>query len=482
MNLSMWMIADLLKQYNCRIDISHGNAEIRGARFFAQVDFLESDIAYIGARNEFFDGHASNGVICSHQNDSIIVDNGTQMEVFNDLLNLFDRYQRWDAELEKAAAGEGSLCPLVSRSGRIFPGRLWIVERGGRVCCSSGDSLDEELFYPGQKDPFVRSSCMHLVDQRSRGHVGRKPFSVPELNLCCMDLYDGSYRVGMIFAEAGDMLEACQMQLMENLGRWVQKWMELHPEREDLPWDGNVLRQMLTETPEAACIRDFSEYLRSIGWMPEDSMVLYLVRPFRENAPSRNVKHLADVLPGTVVTTVEKRILILENCRLIPPEEGRRRLREVAKLENWSVGRSYEFREMKELYQGYRQAKLVLESGVVKGELRSCDEYLLPYVCQLVRNQTSVDLVHPAIRILEEYDRENGTDLMHTLAVYLLCERGQKQTAAMLALHRNSVFYRLNQIQTLCALNLEDPQVRLQLIVSFLLRENGHYPEGTSSE
>lgn len=476
MNLSMWMIAEALKQYPCRLDIVQGKAGIRGARFLAQVDFLESDIVYIGARNEFIDGHASNGVICTHQNDSIIIEGETQLEVFNDLLNLIDLYRSWSEEMEQAVRDEDSLRVLVTRSSRVISSRIWIVERGGRVCCANADSLDPQLFYLGEKDPFVRSSGMHLIDVHSKGHVNRKPFMVPELNLCCQDLYDGNYRVGMLLVETGEMMEQCLLQLVEKLGLWLEKWMGLHVEREDLPWNGNVLRQMLTSTPEPACMRDFSEYLQGLGWEAQDKMLLYLILPKRRNMPLRSIIHLSSMVPGTVVTTYESYIIILVNERLGKENHSTEKIQELAALESWAVGVSYPFANLKELYQGYNQALLALGFAQEAGTVRPCHDCMPEYICQLVRSQTASDLSHPALAILEAYDQENGTQLMETLEMYLLCERGQKQTSAMLSVHRNSVFYRLNQIQALCELNLEDPKTRLQLMLSFLLRSNGRLP------
>ena len=43
-------------------------------------------------------------------------------------------------------------------------------------------------------------------------------------------------------------------------------------------------------------------------------------------------------------------------------------------------------------------------------------------------------------------------------------------------MHRNSVIYRLNKIQEILGLDLDDPDVRLRLLISFKILElqNGH--------
>ncbi len=74
---------------------------------------------------------------------------------------------------------------------------------------------------------------------------------------------------------------------------------------------------------------------------------------------------------------------------------------------------------------------------------------------------------HQGLQILIEYDKRNHTDLTYTLKVFLESERNTVQTAQKLYIHRNTVSYRLHQIQELCHFNLEDPYIRERLLFSF---------------
>ena len=59
---------------------------------------------------------------------------------------------------------------------------------------------------------------------------------------------------------------------------------------------------------------------------------------------------------------------------------------------------------------------------------------------------------------------------------YLLTERSISSTAKIMHMHRNSVIYRLNKIQEILGLDLNDPDVRLRLLISFKILElqSGH--------
>jgi DNA-binding PucR family transcriptional regulator len=70
---------------------------------------------------------------------------------------------------------------------------------------------------------------------------------------------------------------------------------------------------------------------------------------------------------------------------------------------------------------------------------------------------------------LEAYDREQGGDLVHTLAVYFREGANLSRAATALFLHRNSLYYRLDHIQALTGLSLSDETHRLWLHLAITL-------------
>ena len=77
------------------------------------------------------------------------------------------------------------------------------------------------------------------------------------------------------------------------------------------------------------------------------------------------------------------------------------------------------------------------------------------------------------VQPLEDYDRERGSDLVRTLAVYFDAGENASEAAERLFLHRNSLLYRLERIQNLTGLDLKDPEVRLALRLGLLTLKRG---------
>ena len=78
-------------------------------------------------------------------------------------------------------------------------------------------------------------------------------------------------------------------------------------------------------------------------------------------------------------------------------------------------------------------------------------------------------LIHPALRILSEYDRAHESSLIHTLSVYLDSKMNTTLAAERLFVHRTTLFRRLETISRLTSIDLEEPGTVFFLQLSFRL-------------
>ena len=70
---------------------------------------------------------------------------------------------------------------------------------------------------------------------------------------------------------------------------------------------------------------------------------------------------------------------------------------------------------------------------------------------------------------LSSYDRNRGTDLVHTLITFVQFRGSIKTTADKLFLHRNSVSYRLQRIEEVCDFNIKEPATQRLLATALSL-------------
>ena len=95
------------------------------------------------------------------------------------------------------------------------------------------------------------------------------------------------------------------------------------------------------------------------------------------------------------------------------------------------------------------------------------DEYKKRYALEDMYIQKLKELKNPS---------EEHYDNLSLIRNYLLTERSISSTAKIMHMHRNSVIYRLGKIQEALGFDLNDPDVRLRVLISFKILEliSGH--------
>lgn len=88
---------------------------------------------------------------------------------------------------------------------------------------------------------------------------------------------------------------------------------------------------------------------------------------------------------------------------------------------------------------------------------------------------------YAALKKLYDYDSQHGTTNLQLLWTYLCNERKATETGAELHMHRNNVIYRIDRIEQIIKLDLNDANTRLSLMLSYLLLELYAFPESEGS-
>jgi DNA-binding PucR family transcriptional regulator len=78
-----------------------------------------------------------------------------------------------------------------------------------------------------------------------------------------------------------------------------------------------------------------------------------------------------------------------------------------------------------------------------------------------------VDYCHPLVRQLKRYDEREGKDFLATLRAYILAGRSYTRAAELLGMHRNSVIYRMKQIEEILDFDFSKEKFVFHLELSF---------------
>lgn len=191
-------------------------------------------------------------------------------------------------------------------------------------------------------------------------------------------------------------------------------------------------------------------------------------------------EHLERIFPGCFCISLEESIIILISNTYYQRKTGKNFSKELEKeLQNhhYIAGISRIFHSLtifEMLFAARRQALYALEqmdqSETTPASQTTCffDDYALSYLLQHGASDTNFQQnCHPALIALKEHDEQNATEYLKTLRTYMDANMNAVAAANRLYIHRSSFINRMERIHKLVQLDLNDPNERLYINLSF---------------
>lgn len=495
MLLSMWVICSFLEKYHPEAHIQSGKMELRGVRILSETQIHVHDNLYIAYADEYID-NSHDKVICVHGKDMILLQTTDIHEVFNTVLDCFDFYNRWEVHCQNIIQKGCTLQELLDASSSIIIDRLYVVDRSYLVSAELAVPLFPEkvkshrfrkqhslIKTVEEEKSLPLDYIAHLRQNKTLHYMKSVPllFSVGNgispnyvMGLFC-DEYLEQYLVELNFNTDPS---PAKEQLFVKMGGLVERWIEknqqpLATDTRKIPNLHNLFRRIFLsdETINKKELLELQTHIEKIGWLPSAKKKVYII--------SNQVNDEGILLPlcrklnnqmDYMAECIDNFIFLISNESTIDPNKSQNFLLQNFLSTNCRAGTSYQFSDILLLPENIRAAWIAWRQGLqVSGHISSCDEYILPYLKEIVLRNMSVDFSHPAAQILLNYDYKHQTQLSETLFYFLLNERSYSQTADELYVHRNTIQYRINKVLELTELNLDDKRTRMHMLVSLLL-------------
>lgn len=128
--------------------------------------------------------------------------------------------------------------------------------------------------------------------------------------------------------------------------------------------------------------------------------------------------------------------------------------------------------DISQIPDSYEAARIArsLASSTLKKDVVFYDELGIYRWLHLLKGQHDAeDILSTDLASVIQYDREYHTDLLHTLKVYLDCDRSKQLTADRLFIHRQTLYHRLETLERILQVDLDDPTQRLSVHLSLYL-------------
>lgn len=466
MRLSLFILADWLQKYHPVCSISEGARTIRNVRMFSDWHRFTDSNVYISRS-----GGDAGGVICMHKNDYLLLDTDDENQVMNDIMDAFDFYNDWSDSLNRELR-QLDLQQVLDASTDVLGATLMLTDASYyllALACTPQAPLNDTSFQSVQQHGIMDLKYIMNVEQDSKIREHRRRsyiqntggFSVlPSVR----NLFTGGSHWGWLIRVSPAHTHG-QMDVQDELGDILEQWMQLHQEQQSLLELGGVFLSILDGSYPS---RDSVLFqLRLMGWQPQEEKWLYAI--FGGDKALALPHKVEQLSAGVQCFVYEECVLALFHGSALERQRFHGHLTQLLEKSGCRCGVSPGFTDFFALREQYALARGAWEQG--DGLLCFFEDTVLLYAMDILKKQCGCWLLHPALTLLSSYDRENHTEFYETLRHYLRQERSITRTAEEMGLHRNTLLYRITRIRELTRLELEEPEVRLHLLISFAMEE-----------
>lgn len=482
MKLSMWILYDWLKPFTPVAQIESGRQVLRNARHFSDEVQIERQNVYIGRESDFFPS-GSKGIICVQGNDFIRLATDDYEAVFNSVLRAFDYYNSWSDGLRDQIIAGCTLQELADASQDVIADPFFIQDTTYRISAFStkfaAGSLDDDW------DDIVNSHSMRIdriaginslilpMMKTLEPFVFQKGY-FPYRSIC-QNLFLYKKHAGwLVILEHYKAITEGRQHLCDTFVHIIEFWLEQNDDKRvrqasnglflDLLDGREVNRDILARTLETLEWRINDEYcmIKIVSLDKSSSELIYLAEAIERT------------LYGCCTISVGLSLLVIANLRLRNIDDIIKELIVWMKKSGSCCGVSNSFSDIMQLRRYDEQAAIAVTYGLKHpGQASRLRDHSLEYAINVLKKENVGTILHTSLELLKRYDTDHGTEFYNTLRVYLLNERNQIKTAEDLYLHRNSLYYRINRIIEITGLDLEDPDTRLHVLMSYRITNNG---------
>ena len=411
----------------------------------------------------------------------------------NEVLMHFQRFHDFEAALNSIVSTNGSLTDLCNLCSRYFHNPVYIHDELFAVLATSRRvegmlklEYNEKtsrahiplfLIEEFKFDPDYQETMTHR-DARIWG-IDEYPFTFRSLYV---NLWDGSqYRGRILMNELQTPLAPGMFQALEFVASYVIMILRRNDRQPDYRYRN--FQDTFVELLQGVEVdrNDLDTMLDIMDWEANDHYLCLRLQSQNPNIPIRSDSALRSIL-ATFLPSHFSFYHDIQLCAVINLSKSRVNRHTIRQQLAPHIRDSYMYGglsnpvfHIRQIADGFRQAEISLKNTIRERSSRWLTPFeacAMDYIVKLAQERFPTELlVSPYVLHMRDYDRANGTQYYETLRVFLNHERSIPKTAEAMIIHRTTLTYRLNKLQEMWPINLDNDDLRMYLLLSFHILE-----------
>lgn len=227
-----------------------------------------------------------------------------------------------------------------------------------------------------------------------------------------------------------------------------------------------------------------AKFTHFTGWKPQKySHLIFLGRKswlFEDEPQNIILFALRPILFHSIVAKIDTGIVMLisQNKPFTPASKEYQTLADFCSIHNLCAGYSRRITDFSACPTYFKEAKdtlmLLLQKNERPGVVTSFEDRTIDHILIAACSAFPPESLYSSgLAALQTYDSENGTDYVYTLKVLLALSQNTSAVCQCLAIHKNTLYYRISKIKEISGYNLTDSFELMRLQLSFRLLDLG---------
>lgn len=399
--------------------------------------------------------------------------------LMNAVTAIYDKYSRWYDRLHQIVETTADLVEMTEYTSRLFGNPLMVLDSEFRFVTTAGypeghqyiamDEKGSEKLSMSALNQFLSEMDMR-TDETDPLHIDILGHSVLSYNLFDSEEYAGSvtleYRNRSYAPGDEPLIRLFAHYLMLAMKQHSQYMSSNHSVLR------KIYRSLLDDRPVDAEDR---HRLEQMGLPPLWRCIVLQPGEKLSKVPASYVcEHMETMFQGSIAFSYQGNVVTFIPAETFDngPEARReyvRLLEEQFDADNLKVGISSDFSDVFSARWHYTQALIALENGSIfdpEETFYFFENYALEELIINAPNDQPLEMYYSdGLKRLFEHDKTSSTSDIETLRTYLNHNMNVTATAAELYIHRSTLLERLSRIKKELWDDLEDPEVRLRLMI-----------------
>jgi len=536
MYLNMQIIADNLSDYQMHTYFSEENMEMNliGVRLLqpgSANPSSESEYVYIISSEDFTESDIRSGNLivlstlgnieipagsrAGGQNIIVIEQSVGIMDVFNAVAGIFEFYNRQMSEFLCAVAQDATLSRCLNTACHLFRNPIIFLDVALTTVAHTkeeegGLDLNDKVWTSVLHKGHVSINAMNYYETANEPdsyiknrHAFFHTIDADLYRAIRVNIFVDNVRVGrLLIADDHAPLKKGHLAIADYIAPFISQVMRKQTEMQNI--QEKELEQFVCRQLDGFQYTDeiiIQKHLSKLDWNLTGNY--YLIKALN-NAITANDVSAYTIRNDVFTHTMRKAKAIFDECIFALyrgsaffiintkkdvdfPDSFLERFFTIETAHSLKIGISSRFKNFSSFKDQYGLVTQIIEIGAMlnpKEKIYYYDDYaIFNLVHMFSRNSDSIavdQICCPEAILLYEHDQRHNTNLLESLFIYLLTERSLLKAAKKLYIHRNSLVYRLEKINDLAHLSLDDPVFRMRMILSCyaLYYMNGKMPMG----